>query len=160
MITTPGVAYLTRTGPFVAGVMISASHNPYHDNGLKVISHSGYKLPDPVELELETLIAEWLAQGKEAEPAKFRSTAVLIILCALTWRRRFLAASRFAWWSIAPMAPRRKWRPLFLSCLEADVDWIGASPDGRNINLNCGSLHLDRLQRQVVSDEGRSRHRI
>ncbi len=56
VITTPGVAYLTRTGPFAAGVMISASHNPYHDNGLKVISHSGYKLPDAVELELEKLM--------------------------------------------------------------------------------------------------------
>src|SRR5687768_5597773 len=53
LITTPGVAYLTRTGPFIAGVMISASHNPYQDNGIKVFSHSGYKLPDEQEHELE-----------------------------------------------------------------------------------------------------------
>src|SRR5690242_13002698 len=66
VITTPGVAYLTRTGPFVAGVMISASHNPYHDNGLKVISHSGYKLADEVELELEGLINQWLGKGEPA----------------------------------------------------------------------------------------------
>ncbi len=66
MITTPGVAYLTKTGPFAAGVMISASHNPYQDNGLKVIGHSGYKLPDSIELELEELMEEWLASGKEA----------------------------------------------------------------------------------------------
>jgi len=46
VITTPGIAYLTRTGPFVAGVMISASHNPYQDNGIKVFGHSGFKLPD------------------------------------------------------------------------------------------------------------------
>ena len=46
VITTPGVAYLTRTGPFLAGVMISASHNPYQDNGLKVFGHNGFKLPD------------------------------------------------------------------------------------------------------------------
>ncbi len=44
--TTPGVAYLAKTGPFAAGVMISASHNPYQDNGIKLIGHSGYKLPD------------------------------------------------------------------------------------------------------------------
>ncbi|MBV9404026.1 MAG: hypothetical protein JO211_01685, partial [Acidobacteriaceae bacterium] len=68
IITTPGVAYLTRTGPFVAGVMISASHNPYHDNGLKVISHSGYKLPDEVELELERLMGKWLESGSEGAP--------------------------------------------------------------------------------------------
>ena len=66
VITTPGVAYLTRTGPFVAGVMISASHNPYYDNGLKVISHSGYKLADEVELQLEALINEWLESGERA----------------------------------------------------------------------------------------------
>jgi phosphoglucosamine mutase len=46
LITTPGVAYLTRTRDFVAGVMISASHNPYQDNGIKVFDHSGFKLPD------------------------------------------------------------------------------------------------------------------
>jgi phosphoglucosamine mutase len=64
VITTPGVAYLTRTGPFAAGVMISASHNPYHDNGLKVISHQGYKLPDEVEAELERSMAAWIESGE------------------------------------------------------------------------------------------------
>src|SRR5262245_2173784 len=53
VVTTPGVAFLTRTGSFVAGVMISASHNPYQDNGLKVFGHSGYKLPDAEEHEME-----------------------------------------------------------------------------------------------------------
>jgi len=52
-ITAPGVAYLTRTGPFVACVMISASHNPYQDNGIKVFGHSGFKLPDEEEHEIE-----------------------------------------------------------------------------------------------------------
>src|SRR5579875_3849127 len=69
VITTPGVAYLTRTGPFAAGVMISASHNPYYDNGLKVISHSGYKLADEVELELERLMQDWL-KGEHEPTAK------------------------------------------------------------------------------------------
>src|SRR5277367_6056393 len=53
VVTTPGVAYLTRTGPYAAGVMISASHNPYRDNGIKVFSHSGFKLPDSAEHEIE-----------------------------------------------------------------------------------------------------------
>src|SRR5579875_2998907 len=68
VITTPGVAYLTRTGHFVAGVMISASHNPYYDNGLKVIDHSGYKLADEVELHLEALMADWLGREEAATP--------------------------------------------------------------------------------------------
>ena len=53
VVTTPGAAYLTRTGPFVAGVMISASHNPFRDNGIKVFSHSGFKLPDHEEHAIE-----------------------------------------------------------------------------------------------------------
>src|ERR1700728_2081761 len=53
LISTPGIAHVTRTGPFAAGVMISASHNPYHDNGIKIIDHSGFKLPDEQEHELE-----------------------------------------------------------------------------------------------------------
>src|SRR5256885_1805076 len=63
--TTPGVAHLTRTGPFVAGVMISASHNPYQDNGIKVFGHSGFKLPDDEEHEIEQEVFRLLAAGVE-----------------------------------------------------------------------------------------------
>ena len=63
LTTTPGVAYLTRTEDFVAGVMISASHNPYHDNGLKVFDHSGFKLPDAQEHSLEDGIFQYLESG-------------------------------------------------------------------------------------------------
>ena len=65
VITTPGVAYLTRTGPFVAGVMISASHNPYRDNGLKVFGHTGFKLPDAEEHVIEQEIFR-LRDGRRA----------------------------------------------------------------------------------------------
>ena len=61
--TTPGVAYLAKNGPFAAGVMISASHNPYLDNGIKLIGHAGYKLPDEQEERLETEIFTLLGQG-------------------------------------------------------------------------------------------------
>ena len=61
--TTPGVAYLAKNGPFAAGVMISASHNPYQDNGIKLIGHAGYKLPDDEEERLETEIFALLAQN-------------------------------------------------------------------------------------------------
>src|SRR6202022_1431066 len=69
LITTPGVAYVARTGPFAAGIMISASHNPYQDNGIKVVGHSGYKLPDEQEESLEAEIFSLLGQGLEPSPA-------------------------------------------------------------------------------------------
>lgn len=150
VITTPGVAYLTRTGPFAAGVMISASHNPYHDNGLKVISHSGYKLPDAVELELESLIMNWLASAQQAEPAELALDRSLdhlygeYLFSTISGKLPLRLVIDCANGSATEVAP-----PLF-ERLEAKVDWIGASPDGRNINLNCGSLHLENLQRRVL----------
>ena len=65
----PGVAYLTRTGPFVAGVMISASHNPYQDNGIKVFGHSGFKLPDEEEHAIEQEIFRIREAGAEPRSA-------------------------------------------------------------------------------------------
>ena len=68
LITTPGIAYTARTGPFAAGVMISASHNPYQDNGIKVLNHSGYKLPDAVEHAIEQDIFELVQSGLDPAP--------------------------------------------------------------------------------------------
>jgi phosphoglucosamine mutase len=149
VITTPGVAYLTRTGPFMAGVMISASHNPYYDNGLKVISHSGYKLPDDVELELERLMQQWLDENHPAEAQELSVDSSLDHLytnyLANTVARSFpfRIVIDCANGSATEVAP-----PLF-ERLGSKVEWICASPDGRNINLNCGSLHLDTLQERV-----------
>src|SRR5579885_3002001 len=66
LITTPGIAYAARTGPFAAGVMISASHNPYRDNGIKIIDHSGFKLPDEEEVTLEHDIQVFTESGASA----------------------------------------------------------------------------------------------
>src|ERR1035438_2917436 len=66
--TTPGVAYLTRTGPFVAGVMISASHNPYLDNGIKVFGHSGVSPPDSEEHAIERRILALREEGTAPLP--------------------------------------------------------------------------------------------
>lgn len=150
IITTPGVAYLTRTGPFVAGVMISASHNPYHDNGLKVISHSGYKLADAVELELEARMEAWLAKGLPAEPLEVAVDRTLDHVYEHFLASTFPGTIPFhlvvdcANGSATEVAP-----PVFQK-LGAKVDWIGAEPDGRNINLDCGSLHLDQLRARVL----------
>ena len=153
VITTPGVAYLTRTGHFVAGVMISASHNPYEDNGLKVISHSGYKLADEVELEVESLMLEWLASGEEATAVNLKADPALdhlytdYLASTVTGTLPFKLVVDCANGAATEVAP-----PLFAR-LGATVDWIGASPNGRNINLNCGSLHLENLQKRVLETQ-------
>jgi phosphoglucosamine mutase len=149
VITTPGVAYLTRTGAFAAGVMISASHNPYYDNGLKVISHSGYKLPDEVELELERRMADWLSKDQEATPKTLVAdegldqTYANYLANTVSGCLSFRLVIDCANGSAAQIAPR------LFERLGARVQWLGTSPDGRNINLNSGSLHLENLQAQV-----------
>ncbi len=149
VITTPGVAYLTRTGPFAAGVMISASHNPYYDNGLKIISHSGYKLPDEVELQLENSMERWLAGDGRAtakpliiDPA-LDSLYTDYLAGTVSGSFPFSLVVDCANGSATEVAPR------LFSRLGTRVDWIGVSPNGRNINLDCGSLHLESLQQRV-----------
>lgn len=150
IITTPGVAYLTRTARFAAGVMISASHNPYLDNGLKVISHSGYKLPDAVELDLERLMLQWLEKKEPALAQPLTADSSLdhhyekFLAGTVEGPFPFRLVVDCANGSAVEIAP-----PVFRD-LGSQVDWIGNSPDGRNINLDCGSLHLENLQRRVL----------
>lgn len=150
VITTPGVAYLTRTGPFAAGVMISASHNPYHDNGLKVISHSGYKLPDDTELELENRINAWLGSGEQATAKTLQVDESLdnaytdYLAATVSGSFPFRLVIDCANGSAAQVAPR------LFPRLGCQIEWLAISPDGRNINLDCGSLHLESLQKRVL----------
>ncbi len=151
VITTPGVAYLTRTGDFVAGVMISASHNPYRDNGIKIFDHSGYKLPDEVERALEREIFRLRESGIEPQAAELAVEEELVrtYLDYLARTSGLLdgvsivvdcgngSASRLA--------------PALFGRLGARVHAIGCEPDGRNINLGCGALHPERLQAEVVA---------
>lgn len=150
VITTPGVAYLTRTGPFVAGVMISASHNPYHDNGLKVISHSGYKLPDEVELQLEALITGWLQKDEDAMASALAIDKSLDNLYTDYLADTVMGAFPLHLTIDCANGAATEVAPRLFERLGANVDWICASPDGRNINLNCGSLHLEVLRRRVL----------
>jgi phosphoglucosamine mutase len=151
VITTPGVAYLTRTGNFRAGVMISASHNPYRDNGIKVFGHSGFKLPDAEEHEIEQEIFRILEQGLTAQPAKLTVDETLdrqyLEFLVSTATGRFDAVKivvdcgNGASYKLAPELFRR---------LGAEVVAVCTEPDGRNINLDCGALHLERLQEVVL----------
>jgi phosphoglucosamine mutase len=151
VITTPGVAYLAKTGPFIAGIMISASHNPYQDNGIKVINHAGFKLADQVELQLEQRMFAWLSSGEEAAEAALTIDPALdnlytdYLASTVTGSFPFRIVVDCANGSATQVAPR------LFDKLGAHVTWVGASPDGRNINLNCGSLHLESLREHVLA---------
>jgi phosphoglucosamine mutase len=152
--TTPGVAYLAKNGPFAAGVMISASHNPYRDNGIKLIGHAGYKLPDEQEEILEKEIFSLLDQGDYSPPAPLAVNAGLdgayIDHLAAT-----LTGSLEGLKIVADCANGSAFilAPQLFERLGARVQCIHCSPDGRNINLNCGSLHLEVLQEAMLQQK-------
>lgn len=155
VITTPGVAFLTRDLKADAGVVISASHNPFQDNGIKIFSPTGRKLSD----QMEAAIEEDLNNESFALPDSSTSregTAVDASLAEkyLAYLRESVGAGLSlnhltiaidcANGAASHLAPR-----LFTS-LGARVEVIHATPDGRNINLGCGSLHPESLQRAVT----------
>ncbi|GAB4415223.1 MAG: phosphoglucosamine mutase [Bryobacter sp.] len=151
VITTPGVAYLTKTGDFVAGVMISASHNPYEDNGLKVFDHSGYKLPDAVELELEEQILVHRVGASDLESALEADAsldAAYLDYLAATFPHRLEG-----WRLVVDCAhgAASKLGPDLFVRLGADVVAVANTPNGRNINEGVGALHTDFLQREVLA---------
>ena len=151
VVTTPAVAYLTQQGPYAAGVMVSASHNPFEDNGIKIFGESGYKLPDSLEEQIETAVEEGSAAGIEPRAADLvrDETALdryLDHLAAL-WQtdsalRVIVDCANGAAFEAAPRLFKR---------LGIDAEFLGCSPDGRNINLNRGSLHMEELQRRVAT---------
>ncbi len=153
VVTTPGAAYLTRTGPFAAGVMISASHNPFRDNGIKVFSHSGFKLPDSEEHAIEQEIFRLREAGLDPTPAPLEADPALdgvyleylasTVAAPLQGYKVVLDCGNGAAWQLAPELFAR---------LGAEVAAMGAAPDGRNINLNCGALHVEALTRRVVAE--------
>ncbi len=143
VITTPGVAFLTRHHGFTAGIMVSASHNPYHDNGIKVFSHSGLKLSESEELEIEHAI-EHDALGDEpfrleslsVEPA-FLEQYVAYLSGLLPGNVRLPKAPLVV---DCANGSASSVVPLLLNELGIEARILHASPDGRNINSHCGSL--------------------
>ncbi|MCS7024020.1 MAG: phosphoglucosamine mutase [Bryobacteraceae bacterium] len=151
VITTPGVAFLTKTMDFVAGVMISASHNPFRDNGIKIFDHSGFKLPDEVEHSLEQIIFEVSPPGEQAPRISLAvdeglDRAYVDYLAnsfcgSLQGRRLLVDCANGAASHLAPELFRR---------LGAEVEPRACEPDGRNINLNCGALYVEQLVAEVI----------
>jgi phosphoglucosamine mutase len=152
VVPTPAVAYLTRTGSYDAGVVISASHNPYEDNGIKVFSGKGEKFTERVEREVEAIVADtsWHAKGGEAGPVP-RADLIDAYLDHL--RAVFPEASAIEKFPLAIDCANGATTiaaPELFGSLGFETIVIGNRPDGRNINLGCGSTHPERLAETVV----------
>ena len=154
VIPTPAVAYITRAMGFDAGIVISASHNPFQDNGIKVFSGRGEKFTETVERHVESIMADgsWAVPASGLPPVEHTDVTDAYIAharLALPQPER-LGALRIAIdcanGATTTVAPR-----LFRD-LGFGIGVIGAEPDGRNINLDCGSTHPARLSAFVRSD--------
>ncbi len=152
IVPTPAIAYLTRTQSFDAGVVISASHNPFEDNGIKVFSGRGEKFTERTEREVEAIVADtsWSAASGEPPPVR-RMDLVGPYLDHL--RAVFPEAPRLGRFKIAidcANGATTTVAPALFSSLGLETVVIGDRPDGRNINLGCGSTHPELLARTVV----------
>lgn len=153
---TPGIAYLTRTFHAQGGIVISASHNPYHDNGIKFFSAEGTKLADDIELEIEAMLDEPLITvdsmqlGKAVRIDDARGRYIEFCKSSVPLKMNFngkkivLDCANGATYHIAPDVFRE---------LGAEVVVMGAEPDGFNINQNCGSTEPRLLQAAVLEHQ-------
>jgi phosphoglucosamine mutase len=161
VITTPAVAFLARAHGFAAGIVISASHNPWHDNGIKLFGPDGYKLPDATEIAIEEEIFRRLASSakldteaptaaleiNEADRAEYiRFLLAAVPNLSLDGRRIVVDCANGAASAIAPQ--------LFAELNSqggGEVILTHSSPNGRNINERCGALHPEMVAAEVVT---------
>jgi phosphoglucosamine mutase len=154
VVPTPAVAYLCRTSDASAGISISASHNPFEDNGVKIFGHDGMKVPDAFELELERELLALRGETVAVDDVALEPSQELIgryerfLLeglggSALAGERIVLDTGHGAAYAIAPRVFR---------AAGADVVVIHDAPDGRNINLDAGALHPGTLAACVVAE--------
>lgn len=153
VIPTPGVSYETLDGRFDCGIMITASHNPFTDNGIKLVNSEGYKMDEDVLERIEDYI-----DGKMEVPLA-TGDAIGCTVDYMQGRNRYIASliasANFSLQGVkvgldcANGAASSVAKPVF-DALGADVRVISNAPDGFNINVDCGSTHIERLQRHVV----------
>jgi phosphoglucosamine mutase len=158
VITTPGVACLVRQSDFQAGVVISASHNPFQDNGVKLFSHAGMKFPDAVEEELEAGIFKLRGEPAPSNaPALVPDESLDAQYLAFLQGRALPGAKLTGFRIVLDCANGAAYKlgPAIFRSLGANVVAMGIDPDGRNINAGCGSLYLDGLQKRVVAEKAK-----
>jgi phosphoglucosamine mutase len=151
VIPTPAVAYVTRAMGFDAGLVISASHNPFEDNGIKVFSGKGEKFTERLEREVEEIIHDmsWQVTGSADVPVESTDVIDAYIQHALL---AFPDPHRLGAFKIAidtANGATTTVAPKLFRQLGFDVVVLSAAPDGRNINLDCGSTHPEQLSRTV-----------
>ena len=154
-LPTPGIAFITTSMRADAGVVISASHNPFQDNGIKIFSNDGFKLPDEVEADIEDLIfsqkmatlrpvAEEVGKARRIDDAKGRYIVFLKNIFpkkqTLEGMHIVLDCAHGATYGVAPYV---------LEELGAKVTSLGVNPDGKNINHKCGALHPELMAGKV-----------
>jgi len=154
---TPGISFLVRDLGAGAGIVISASHNPYEYNGFKIFSHKGHKLSKKAEMEIENLIRaeegglhlpENSYQGRTYTVDDGEERYISFLRNSVSQKyfpekmKVVLDCANGATYKIAPLLFRH---------LGADIEVLGAEPDGKNINHNCGSQHTDYLSHRVVA---------
>lgn len=162
--TTPSVSYVARTDGFDCGVMISASHNPFYDNGIKLINGEGEKMEESVialvedyldgKLELDGQPWKELPMATEAQVGsivddtagrnRYMGYLISLAIYSFKGKRVALDCANGSAWHIAPR---------IFEALGAQVFTINTNPDGTNINLNAGSTHIEGLQRYVVENK-------
>ncbi|MDR1835245.1 MAG: phosphoglucosamine mutase, partial [Fusobacteriaceae bacterium] len=157
VLPTPAVAYLTATSDAGAGVMISASHNPARDNGLKVFGPDGYKLPDDAEEALEKMMDE-PRDGANALPGDAVGRFFYEKESYERYKKFLLSSTRGNFQGLkividAANGAAGKIAPDVFETLSAGVRLINAAPDGKNINVACGSTHPEALSRAVLEEK-------
>ncbi len=155
VLTTPGVAWLVHREGFAAGVVISASHNPYHDNGVKLISSSGMKFPDSVEAGLEKFILSSDGSTPVATAMRLEGDEKLHEDYLDGLRQEVLPGAEFSGMKIVldcANGAASKLAPQLFRSLGAEVVAMNDAPDGRNINTGGGSLHPEAMQKRVVEE--------
>jgi phosphoglucosamine mutase len=154
---TPSISYVVRSGDFDCGIMISASHNPYYDNGIKVINGSGYKL----EAEVEELVEQYIDSEEDTLPFATRENIGRTVDYAIG-RNRYIGylislatrsfSNKKVGLDLANGAATTVAKGVF-DALGAKTFVINGDPDGTNINRHCGSTHIEHLQKFVVENK-------
>ena len=157
VITTPGVAFLTRQVGAQAGVVISASHNPYQDNGIKIFAPSGQKIDDALEQQIESDVSKGFRSSGPKRPVESARTPAAELRNDYL---KFLIDEIAHGLSLQGLkivvdcanGASTDFAPVLFATLGAQVSAINARPDGRNINLNSGSLHIESLMEAVKKE--------